>query len=65
MIEVAVLGAGHWGPHLIRNFDNRQRSRVAWVIDRDQARLDEVRNRFPDVKTADDPSVAIAGAMIG
>src|SRR5439155_5045579 len=60
MIRIAVLGAGHWGPHLIRNFDNRQRSEVAWVIDRDRARLDEVQMRFPDVKVGDHASVAIA-----
>ena len=59
MIRVAVIGAGHWGPHLIRNFDNKQQSVVAWVIDRDAARLEGVRERFPDVKIADDPSVAI------
>lgn len=64
MIEVAVLGAGHWGPHLIRNFDNRQRSHVAWVVDRDQSRLDEVRNRFPDAKLTDDASVAIADDLV-
>lgn len=64
MIDVAVIGAGRWGPHLIRNFDNRQASKVSWVIDRDAARLDEIRARFPDVKTGDnylsaidDPSV--------
>jgi predicted dehydrogenase len=60
LISVAVLGAGHWGPHLIRNFDNRQRSNVAWVIDRDEGRLEEVRSRFPDVKVADDAAVALA-----
>lgn len=64
MIEVAVIGAGHWGPHLIRNFDNRQRSRVGWVVDMDQARLEEVRTRFPDVKVAEDPSVAIGDDSI-
>jgi predicted dehydrogenase len=64
MIEVAVLGAGHWGPHLVRNFDNRQRSHVAWVVDRDQSRLDEVRNRFPDAKLTDDASVAIADDLV-
>jgi predicted dehydrogenase len=59
VIGVAVLGAGHWGPHLIRNFDNRQRSSVAWVIDRDASRLEEVRSRFPDVKIAEEPSEAL------
>jgi len=28
MIRVAVVGAGHWGPNLIRNFHNRERSEV-------------------------------------
>lgn len=60
MIEVAVIGAGHWGPHLIRNFDNRQRSRVTWIVDRDPDRLEEVRTRFPDAKTTDDPGSALA-----
>src|SRR5688572_27349544 len=35
VIDIAVIGAGRWGPHLIRNFDNHQASRVSWVIDRD------------------------------
>jgi predicted dehydrogenase len=64
MIEIAVLGAGHWGPHLIRNFDTRQRSRVTWVVDRDETRLDEVRSRFPDVKVTDDASVAISDDLV-
>lgn len=59
MIEVAVIGAGHWGPHLIRNFDNRQRSRVAWIVDRDPERLEEVRTRFPDAKTSDNATAAL------
>jgi predicted dehydrogenase len=49
MIKVGVIGAGHWGPNLIRNFHNKQTSEVAWVIDRDAARLEQVRARFPDV----------------
>ena len=31
MIKVAVLGAGQWGPNLIRNFDNHERSVVAYA----------------------------------
>ncbi|MBI3183466.1 MAG: Gfo/Idh/MocA family oxidoreductase [Myxococcales bacterium] len=50
MIRVAVIGAGHWGPNLIRNFHNRQQSEVRWVADLDQARLAQVRARFPDVQ---------------
>jgi predicted dehydrogenase len=60
MIDVAVIGAGHWGPHLINNFNNHRRSRVAWVVDRDPGRLDHIRNRFVDVKVIDDPAIALA-----
>jgi len=50
MIGIAVVGAGHWGPNLIRNFHDGERSRVRWVIDRDAARLGEVRKRLPDIQ---------------
>ena len=63
-VQVGILGAGHWGPHLIRNFYDRDTSRVAWVVDRDPTRLNEVRARFPAVPTTadvmtvlDDPNV--------
>lgn len=59
MIRVAVIGAGHWGPNLIRHFDNRQTSQVAWVVDRDHGRLDQVRRRFPDVEVTDDAMIAL------
>lgn len=52
MIRIAVIGAGHWGPNLIRNFDNKLTSEVAWVIDRDAKRLDQVRARFPHVQVS-------------
>jgi len=52
-VRVAVVGAGHWGPNLINNFHHGRRSEVAWVVDRDAARLERVRERFPDVGTTD------------
>ena len=55
MIRIAVIGAGRWGPNLIRAFHNGLASKVVWVIDRDPARLAEVRARLPDVQVADEP----------
>src|SRR5437764_14346618 len=52
-VQVGIVGAGHWGPHLIRNFYDRENSRVAWVADRDASRLSEVRARFPPVQTTE------------
>jgi predicted dehydrogenase len=48
-ITVAVVGAGHWGPNLIRNFDNPPASVVKAVVDRDKGRLDQVKARFPRI----------------
>lgn len=58
MIRVAVIGAGHWGPNLIRNFENPPASTVRWVIDRDERRLEQVRSRYPDVRLGSDATEA-------
>src|SRR6516164_9015537 len=52
-ITVAVVGAGHWGPNLIRNFDNPPASTVRTVVDKDAGRLEQVRARFPHVNVTD------------
>ncbi len=59
MIRVAIVGVGHWGPNLIRNFDNRMTSEVAWVIDRDAKRLAQVKTRFPGLAVSDDVASAL------
>ncbi|MCC7536975.1 MAG: Gfo/Idh/MocA family oxidoreductase [Deltaproteobacteria bacterium] len=52
MIRIAVIGAGHWGPNLIRNFHDKRASEVVWVIDSAASRLEEVRSRFPEVRVS-------------
>jgi predicted dehydrogenase len=64
MIRVAVIGAGQWGPNLIRNFHNQQTSEVAWIIDRDAARLGEVHAHFPDVQIGNDPEQAFRDVSV-
>src|SRR6266851_6533827 len=58
-IRLAVVGAGHWGPNLIRNFDNAPISLVRRVVDLDTERLAQVRARFPHVELDE----TIAGAL--
>ncbi len=60
LVRIAVLGAGHWGPNLIRNFHNRQTSEVAWVVDRDAARLALTRSRYPEIRTTQDAATVFA-----
>jgi predicted dehydrogenase len=49
-----VIGAGYWGPNLIRNFSRQSDSEVTIVCDLDQARLDHVASLFPRVTTTTD-----------
>ncbi|HJQ85547.1 MAG TPA: Gfo/Idh/MocA family oxidoreductase [Candidatus Binatia bacterium] len=64
MIRVAVIGAGQWGPNLIRNFHDRRRSEVAWVVDPSEPRLAEARVRFPDVRVAADADAVLADPAV-
>jgi predicted dehydrogenase len=59
-----VLGAGEWGPNLIRNFHNKQASEVVWIIDRDATRLDDVHARFPDVQIGEAAEQALSDPSV-
>lgn len=58
-IGIGVIGAGHWGPNLIRNLDNRQTSYVKSVADRDSGRLAQMASRFPDICLESDAEALI------
>jgi predicted dehydrogenase len=64
VIRIAVVGAGHWGPNLIRNFHNKQTSEVACVVDVDAARLQQVQLRFPDLRVGNDSKPIFADPSI-
>ncbi len=44
-IKIAVIGAGYWGPNLVRNFAGTPGVEVAWVCDLDADRLAEIARR--------------------
>lgn len=64
MIGVGIVGAGHWGPNLIRNLHNRVTSEVVWVADRDPKRLEQVRARFPGMQTTADVDQLLGDARV-
>jgi predicted dehydrogenase len=64
VIRVAVIGAGQWGPNLIRNFHNKETSEVVWIVDRDASRLNEVHAHFPDVQVAENPEKALRDSSV-
>ena len=50
MLGVAVIGAGYWGPNLIRNFSSCKSTRVAMICDRDRGRLERVAPTCPQAE---------------
>lgn len=54
MTGIGVVGAGHWGPHLIRNFNDNLSSQVLWVAELDDARRKMISERFPSTSVTTD-----------
>lgn len=55
-LRVAVIGAGYWGPNLIRNLNEAPGAEPVAVADLSQERLDAVHKRFPAVRVTTDHS---------
>lgn len=51
LIRVAVVGFGYWGPNLVRNFSDNDRTTVTVVCDVTEPRLAPAKRRFPHVRT--------------
>lgn len=59
LINVAVVGAGYWGPNLIRNFSAIDGCRVAWVCDQKAGRRQYVQEKFPGIPVTDDLDIVL------
>lgn len=49
-LHIAQLGAGYWGPNLVRNFVQLDAIDEFTVCDLDASRLDKMKNQYPKVK---------------
>lgn len=47
MIRIGVVGLGHWGPNLARNFQNPPATEVTHLVDADRSRLDRLAQHYP------------------
>jgi len=59
-VNIGVIGAGRWGPHLARNFAEHPDSELAWIADTDPVRRKALAMRFPRAQV-----VADFGDVIG
>ena len=60
MINVAVVGAGYWGPNLIRNFATCPDTQLVAVCDKDSARLGKVLAGYPAVSAEQELDALLA-----
>ncbi len=52
-LGIAVVGAGYWGPNLIRNFSNSPNWDLLWVCDLDRGRAEQAVGRYSTVCVTD------------
>ncbi|MCE5323149.1 Gfo/Idh/MocA family oxidoreductase [bacterium] len=53
-IKVGVVGAGYWGPNIIRNFNQIPTCEMAICCDKDTKRLAHMSRLYPNLKTTTD-----------
>ena len=53
-IRVGIIGYGHWGPNLARNFHEMPQAELAWVSDLRAECLKRARDLYPDTHTTQD-----------
>ena len=53
-LGIAVVGSGYWGVNYIRLVSNLPHLRLAGICDANEARLNEIAARFPNVYTCTD-----------
>jgi predicted dehydrogenase len=54
MLRVAVIGCGYWGPRLVRNFAENERSSVTAVCDSQPDRLRAIERQVPGARLSSD-----------
>ena len=64
MVRIGIIGLGHWGPNLVRNFDSLPGAKVTSFCDSDYKRLSQVSERFPNVYGTDDANEIIDKKLI-
>lgn len=59
MIGIGIIGAGYWGPNLIRNFNNVPGANVKFVADKLPGRRKFIKDEFPDIQVVDDADIIL------
>jgi predicted dehydrogenase len=63
-IGIAVVGAGYWGPLLVRNFAACPEFRLRWVCDLDKSRAEAVVGAYSTIETTSDLKAVLADPQV-
>ena len=63
-LKIGIIGAGYWGPNLVRNFMLQPDVSVAAVADLQESRRKFITDRYPAIATLSDAADLIADASI-
>ncbi|GIJ79397.1 Predicted dehydrogenase [Micromonospora phaseoli] len=63
-IGVAVVGAGYWGPNLVRNFQASADFRLRWLCDLDVGRAERVLGGYSTVQATNDLAAVLADETV-
>ncbi|HET6275272.1 MAG TPA: Gfo/Idh/MocA family oxidoreductase [Candidatus Cybelea sp.] len=63
-LGIAVVGAGYWGPNLVRNFYASEEWSVRCVVERDRERLDRLLRLYPTVEGHPSIETALADPRV-
>ena len=63
-IRIGVIGAGRWGPNLIRNFHMNLNSEVVAVADQNESRLKLIEERYADIATTTSVDIILSDPLI-
>ncbi len=64
-LGIGVIGCGHWGPNHVRVFSELERSHVVACADSNPARLERIRQRFPNVRVTCDYRTVYDDSRVG
>jgi predicted dehydrogenase len=60
-----VIGAGYWGPNLVRNFQGSSSFHLRWLCDLDRARAEKVVGRYSTVQVTEALDDVLADPEVG
>lgn len=63
-LGVAVVGAGYWGPNLVRNLHASDDWSVRYVVEQDRSRLDRLLRLYPTVRGETEIDAALADPQV-